>query len=187
MNSVIAYFNKPILKYSLLFGLALGLLVFAFFLGLYAMGIVPLGNNKVMDIGIHIILVAGACWYYRKKVGNGFLHLWEALTIGYVVNTVGALIAGWLIYFFVTYIDPAVFTAYVAQMQDLMMQGKAELVKNIGEAEFQKMYKGVGDMATSELITDEVGKKTVMAIIPILVISLILRKQDYSILQDNKS
>ncbi len=187
MNSVIAYFNKPILKYSLLFGLALGLLVFAFFLGLYAMGIVPLGNNKVMDIGIHIILIAGACWYYRKKVGNGFLHLWEALTIGYVVNTVGALIAGWLIYFFVTYVDPAVFTAYVAQMQDLMMQGKAELVKNIGEAEFQKMYKGVGDMATSELITDEVGKKTVMAIIPILVISLILRKQDYSILQDNKS
>jgi len=69
----------------------------------------------------------------------------------------------------------------------LMLQGKAELVKNIGEAEFQKMYNGVGDMATSEIITDEVGKKTVMAIIPILVISLILRKQDYSILQNNKS
>jgi hypothetical protein len=49
------------------------------------------------------------------------------------------------------------------------------------------MYNGVGEMATSEIIMDEVGKKTVMAIIPILVISLILRKQDYSILQNNKS
>lgn len=187
MNSILAYFNKPILKLSLLFGLALGILVFVFFLGLYAMDIVPLGNNKVLDIGIHVILIAGACWYYRKKAGNGFLHLWEALTIGYVVNTVGALIAGWLIYFFVTYIDPSVFTAYITQMKDLMLQGKAELVKNIGEAEFQKMYQGVGEMATSEIIMDEVGKKTVMAIIPILVISLILRKQDYSILQNNKS
>lgn len=187
MNSIIAYFNKPILKYSLLFGLVLGILVFAFFLGLYAMGIVPLGNNKVLDLGIHIILIAGACWYYRKKVGNGFLHLWEALTIGYVVNTVGALVSGWLIYFFVTYIDPSVFTEYIAQMKGLMLEGKAELVKNIGEAEFRKMYNGVGEMKTSGIITDEVGKKTVMAIIPILVISLILRKQDYSILQNNKS
>jgi hypothetical protein len=184
MKSIIAYFDKPILKLSLLFGLATGILVFLFFLGLYAMDIVPLGNNKVMDFGIHIILIAGACWYYRKKVGNGFLHLWEALTIGYVVNTIGALIAGWLIYIFVTFIDPSVFTAYLAEMKALMLEGKGELVKNIGEAEFLKMYNGVGEMATSELIMDEVGKKTVMAIIPILVISLIFRKQDYSVFQN---
>lgn len=186
MKSIIAYFNKPILKVSLMFGLATGILVFVFFLALYSMGIVPLGNNKVLDFGIHIILIAAACWYFRKKVGNGFLHLWEALTIGYVVNTVGALIAGWLIYFFVTFIDPSVFTEYIAQMKSLMLEGKAELVKNIGTAEFQKMYNGVGEMKTSEIIMDEVGKKTVMAIIPILVISLILRKQDYSVFQ-NKS
>ncbi|WAC11758.1 DUF4199 domain-containing protein [Dyadobacter pollutisoli] len=184
MKSIIAYFNKPILKISLLFGLATGLLVFVFFLGLYLMDIVPLGNNKILDFGIHIILIAGACWYYRKKVGNGFLHLWEALTIGYVVNTIGALIAGWLIYFFVTYIDPSVFTNYLGEMKTLMLAGKAELVKNIGEAEFAKMYNGVGSMERSEIIMDEVSKKTVMAIIPILVISLIFRKQDYGLYQN---
>lgn len=184
MKSIIAYFNKPLLKVSLLFGLATGLLVFIFFLGLYLMDIVPLGNNKILDFGIHIILIAGACWYYRKKVGNGFLHLWEALTIGYVVNTIGALIAGWLIYFFVTYIDPSVFTNYLGEMKTLMLAGKAELVKNIGEAEFAKMYNGVGSMERSEIIMDEVSKKTVMAIIPILVISLIFRKQDYGLYQN---
>jgi hypothetical protein len=181
MKSIIAYFNKPILKVSLLFGLATGLLVFVFFLGLYLMDIVPLGNNKILDFGIHIILIAGACWYYRKKVGNGFLHLWEAITIGYGVNTIGALIAGWLIYFFVTYIDPSVFTDYLGEMKTLMLAGKTELVKNIGEAEFLKMYNGVGSMDRSEIIMDEVSKKTVMAIIPILVISLIFRKQDYGL------
>jgi hypothetical protein len=186
MKSIIAYFNKPILKVSMLFGAATGILVFLFFIGLYLMGIVPLGNNKVMDFGIHVILIAGACWYYRKKVGNGFLHLWEALTIGYVVNTIGALIAGWLIYFFVTFIDPAVFTNYIAEMKTLMLEGKGQLVKNIGEAEFLKMFNGVSAMKSSELIMDEVSKKTVMAIIPILVISLIFRKQDYGVFH-NKS
>ena len=67
-----------------------------------------------------------------------------------------------------------------------MLEGKAELVKNIGEAEFAKMYNGVGSMQRSEIIMDEVSKKTVMAIIPILVISLILRKQDYGVFH-NKS
>jgi hypothetical protein len=181
MKSIIEYFNKPLLKVSLIFGLITGVLVFLFFLGLYFMDIVPLGNNKILDFGIHIILIAGACWYYRKYVGKGFLHLWEALTIGYVVNTLGALIAGWLIYFFVTYADPSVFTNYLAEMKTLMLEGKAELVKNIGEAEFTKMYNGVGSMERSEIIMDEVSKKTVMAIIPILVISLIFRKQDYGV------
>ncbi|NIJ51435.1 DUF4199 domain-containing protein [Dyadobacter arcticus] len=184
MKSIIAYFNKPILKLPLLFGLVTGVLVFIFFLGLYLIGIVPLGNNKVLDIGIHIIMIAGACWYYRKKVGNGFLHLWEALTIGYVVNTIGALVGGWLIYFFITYADPSVFTDYLAQMKVLMLDGKKELVKNIGEAEFLKMYNGVGSMQRSEIIMDEVSKKTLMAIIPILVISLIFRKQDYGVFQN---
>ncbi|TLV00662.1 DUF4199 domain-containing protein [Dyadobacter luticola] len=186
MKSIIAYFNKPILKLSLLFGLVTGILVFIFFLGLYAIGIVPLGNNKVLDFGIHVIMIAGACWYYRKKVGNGLLHLWEGLTIGYVVNTIGALIAGWLIYFFVTYIDPQVFTDYLTQMKSLMMAGRTELVKNIGQAEFLRMYNDVGTMQRSEIVMDEVSKKTVMAIIPILVISLIFRKQDYGVYQNKR-
>jgi len=186
MKSLSEYFDKPLLKVSLVFGLITGVLAFAFFLGLYAIGIVPLGNNKVMDIGIHVIMIAGGCWYFRKKVGNGFLHLWEALTIGYVINTVGAFINGWLIYLFITYIDPAVFTNYLQEMGTLLMSGKEELVKNIGNSEFLKMYASIQAMEPSEVITDEISKKTVMAIIPILIISLIFRKQDYGVFH-NKS
>ena len=186
MKSLLEYFDKPLLKVSLVFGLITGILAFAFFLGLYAIGIVPLGNNKVMDMGIHVIMIAGACWYFRKKVGNGFMHLWEALTIGYVVNTVGAFINGWMIYLFITYIDPAVFTNYLQEMGTLLMSGKDELVKNIGNTEFLKMYASIQAMEPSEVITDEISKKTVMAIIPILIISLIFRKQDYGVFH-NKS
>ncbi len=172
------------LKMPLVFGLATGLLVFGFFLGLYFMNIVPLGNNKILDFGIHVIMMAGACWYYRKVIGKGFLHLWEALTICYIVNTVASFIAGWLMYLFITYVDPTIFTRYLAEMATLLEAGKVELVKNIGEAEYAKMYASIQEMDKSEIITDEISKKTVMAIIPILIISLLLRRQDHAFLRD---
>lgn len=181
MQSIIDYFNKPLLKVSLAFGGITGLLAFVFFLGLYFMGVIPLGNHKVLDFGIHIILIAGACWYYRKYFGNGFLHLWEALTIGYVVNCVGAFINGWLIYLFITFVDPSVFTSYVTEMMQLLDAGKVQLIKDIQEPEYLKMYKDVQAMQPSVVIKDEVSKKMLMGIIPILVISLIFRKQDYGV------
>ncbi len=181
MKKVLEYFNKPMLKLPLIVGLITGVLVFGFFIGLYLIGIVPLGNNKVMDFGINIIMMAGACWYYRKVIGKGFLHLWEALTICYIVNTVAAFISGWLIYLFVTYFDPTIFTDYLADMGALLQSGKSDLVKNIGEAEYAKMYASIQAMDTSEIISDEISKKTVMGIIPILIISLIFRKQDYGV------
>jgi hypothetical protein len=184
MQSVIDYFNKPILKLPLLFGLATGVLAFLFFLGLYTLDIMPLG--KILDFGIYLIMIAGACWYYRKTVGKGMLHLWEALTIGYVVNCVAALVNGWLIYAFITFVDPALFTQYTSEMLHLLDEGKVELIKNIKEPEYMKMYNEIKSMEPSVIIKDEISKKMIMGIIPILIISLILRKQNYGIYH-NKS
>ena len=172
------YFNKPLLKIPLAFGAATGVLAFLFFLGLYAVDVMPLGNNKVLDFGIFLIMMVAACWYYRRKIGHGYMHFWEGLTVCYVVNTVGAFVVGWLIFLFVKFIDPELFTNYLAEMQRLLMAGKAELVKNIGEAEFQTMQKAVVETKPGELITDEIAKKTLMAVLPILIISLIFRRQE---------
>ena len=85
--------------------------------------------------------------------------------------------SGWLVYLFITWVDPNVFTAYLADMKHLLMQGKPELVNTIGEAEFQTMVKNVAATQPGELITDELSKKTVMAVLPILVVSLLFRRQ----------
>lgn len=185
MKSIIDFFNRPLLKISLIFGVINGIVSFLFFLGLYFIGVVPLGNNKILDLGIHFILMIGACWYYRKNIGLGMLHLWEALTICYVVNCVGAFLLGWLIYGFVTLIDPSIFVAYINEMTQLLIAGKEELVKNIGNADYQKMLIDNKLTKPETLITDEISKKTVISIIPILIISLIFRKQNYGVYQNN--
>ncbi len=170
------YFNKPLLKIPLMFGAATGVMAFLFFLGLYAVGLMPLGNNRVLDFGIFLIMMVAATWYYRRKIGNGYLHFWEGLTVCYVVNTVGAFVLGWLIYFFLRFGDPELFVRYLTEMRQLLMNGKAELVKNIGETEFQTMLTGISALTPGDMITDELGKKTVMAVLPILIISLVFRR-----------
>jgi hypothetical protein len=177
MNSLLNYFNKPLLKIPLVFGLATGLLSFLFFLGLYWVGVMPLGNKKALDFGIFVIMMAATCWYYRRKIGNGYMHMWEGLTICYVVNSVGAFVLGWLIYLFIEYVDPELFVRYLFEMEQLLMNGKVELLKNIGEADFQQMLREVRLTKPGELITDELSKKTLMGVLPILIISLIFRKQ----------
>jgi hypothetical protein len=177
MMKFFEYFNKPLLRVPLQFGLLTGLLTFCYFLGLYALGITPLGNIRTPDFGIHVITICYACWYYRKHIGNGWLHLWEGLTIGYVINMTAAFITGWLIYFFVMYYDPTVFTTYLEDMKALLSGKKAELVEQIGEAEFQNLLSKVGENTPSTLITDEISKKFMLGILPILLISLFFRRQ----------
>jgi hypothetical protein len=182
MKAIIAYFNHPLLKIPLLAGLVTGVLCFVYFLALYAVGVPALGNIRVLDYGIHIIVMIGTIWYYRKNIGQGRLHLWEGITIGYVLNTVAALITGWLIYLFVTQIDPGVFTEYVANSKKLLLDGKKQIIDQFGPETFNDQWKKVSTMQPGVLLPDELTKKTALAVLPVLIISLIFRKQDYSVL-----
>ncbi|GAB3340944.1 hypothetical protein GCM10027299_54780 [Larkinella ripae] len=181
MKQLFSYFNHPLLKLPVLFGLVAGVLCFLYFLVLYWLGIVPLGNIRVLDFGFQIIMMVAAVWYYRKHIGKGFLHLWEALTICYVVNTVGALLTAWLIYLFVNYVDPEVFTRYLADMRHLLISTKGRLVERLGAAEYLTALKNIDTITPETLVGDEISKKTVLAVLPVLIISLLFRKQDYSL------
>lgn len=185
MKQFLSYFNHPLLKFPILFGLVAGLLCFVYFLVLYWLGFVPLGNIRVPDFGFQIILMVAAVWYYRKYVGKGFLHLWEALTICYVVNTVGALLTAWLIYVFVKYIDYEVFTLYLADMRQLLTSTKGQIVESLGQAEYLKMVNKLDEITPETLVGDEISKKTVLAILPVLIISLLFRRQDYSLYESS--
>ncbi|MFC5412001.1 DUF4199 domain-containing protein [Larkinella bovis] len=181
MKHFISYFNHPLLKLPVFFGLLAGLLCFLYFLALYAIGVVPLGNIRVPDFGFQIIMMVTAVWYYRKYIGHGFLHLWEALTICYIVNTVGALLTAWLIYLFVKYIDPEVFTRYLDDLRQLLISTKGRLIETLGQAEYAKALKNIDQITPETLVGDEISKKTVLAVLPVLIISLLFRKQDYSL------
>lgn len=183
MKDFIAYFNHPLLKIPFFSGIATGVLCFFYFLALYALGVPPLGNIRVLDFGIHIIMMIASVWYYRKHIGHGMLHLWEGITICYVLNTFAALVTGWLIYFFVTQINPDVFAEYVINSKKLLLEGKKQLVDQFGPQTFKDQWAKVSNMTPGILLPDELTKKTALAVLPVLIISLIFRKQDYNVLR----
>lgn len=177
LQQILYFLNKPLLRVGIGVGALAGLACFGYFLALYALDVLPLGNSKTPDFGFHLLFMGVACWYYRNRIQQGWMHLWEGLTLCYIVNTVASFLNGWLIYGFVTLIDPSVFSDYIAQMNDLLVSGKDELIKNIGEADYGKMLQDVQATQPAQLITDEMSKKTLMAVLPIILISLIFRKQ----------
>ncbi|GAB3896506.1 DUF4199 domain-containing protein [Spirosoma agri] len=183
MKAITAYFNHPLLKIPFLSGLATGVLCFLYFLGLYALGVPPLGNIRVLDFGIHIIMMVAAVWYYRKYIGHGMLHLWEGITICYVLNTIAALVTGWLVYFFVTQVSPDVFAEYVVNSKKLLLEGKKQLTDQFGPETFNEQWAKVSNMKPGVLLPDELTKKTALAVLPVLIVSLIFRKQDYNVLE----
>ncbi|WP_338872356.1 DUF4199 domain-containing protein [Spirosoma sp. SC4-14] len=183
MKDIITYFNHPLLKLPLLAGLVTGFLCFLYFLALYALDVPPLGNIRVLDFGIHIIMMIATVWYYRKYIGHGMLHLWEGITICYVINTIAALVTGWLIYFFVTQVDTTVFAEYIVNSKKLLLEGKKQLVDQFGPETFNDQWTKVSTMTPGVLLPDELTKKTALAVLPVLIISLLFRKQDYNVLR----
>ena len=143
----------------------------------------PWVNVRVLDYGINIIVIVATVWYYRKHIGHGQLHLWEGLTIGYVLNTIAALVTGWLIYLFVTQIDPGVFSEYVINSKKLLMEGKKQITDQFGPETFAEQWRKTITMQPSLLLPDELTKKTALSVLPVLIISLLFRKQDYSVLR----
>jgi hypothetical protein len=178
------YFNHPLLRIPLVFGLATGVAAFLLFLALHMLGITALFvfEKYPLDFGLHLILMVAAVWYYRRTVGKGLLHMWEGLTICYVVNTMAALVAGWLIYAFVTWIDPTEFTRYIADLQRFQLSDKANYIKTFGEEAFNAQLAQTVATTPSVLPLSMLGKKTLLGILPILIIALVFRKQDYSVM-----
>jgi hypothetical protein len=179
------FFSHPLLKIPLLSGAVTGGLVILYFLALYAFGIesvLYVRTMRPLDFGFYLIAMVATAWYYRKYVNKGMLHLWEGLTICYVVNTVAALFTGWFIYLFITQIDPVVFTRYVADLRAFQIGDKAAFIKQFSQEAFVQQLAKTEATQPADLIWDEMLKKSLMTVFPALIISLIFRKQDYSVI-----
>lgn len=185
MNSQSSFFGHPLLKIPLLAGGVTGALGILYFLALYGFdveSVLYVRTMRPLDFGFFLIGMVATVWYYRKYINGGMLHLWEGLTICYVINTVASLLTGWFLYLFVTQIDPAVFTEYIANLKSFLISDKANYVKQFSEEAFARELTKTEATQPADLIWDELFKKFAMAIFPGLIISLIFRKQDYSVI-----
>lgn len=169
--------NKPLIRVPVFFGLLAGLVVFCYFLLLYGLGYLPLGSKKEISVGFNVILMGVAVWYYRRTSGEGYVHLWEGLSICYLSNFVAALISGSLIWLFLTYIDPTVLVKYIEENLKIAALTKAEVIKQMDEPTYQQLVRSLKTTTPAAVFGDEIIKKLFLGAIPALLISLYFRRQ----------
>lgn len=165
--------KKIIFRQSLIFGLLAGVACFVFFLVMYQIKPNPL-NTRRGDIGINIILIWAAIWYFKRKRG-GFLHFYEAFSIGFLTNIIGALTSGILIYCFIKFYDFQPFTMWIVEGKALLLKEKETFSKILNDDMFRKQLLSFDDLKPYQIITDELYFKQ-LAIIPISLLSMAMRK-----------
>jgi hypothetical protein len=165
--------RKIIFRQSLIFGSIIGISCFSFFLAMYFVMPNPM-KMKRGDIGINIILIWASIWYFKRFRG-GVLHFYEAFSIGFLTNLIGALLTGIFIYIFVKYIDSQPFEVWIAESKSFLISQKKNLEVIIDEKNIQRQLVSLTNAGPSTIITDDLMFKQ-LAIIPISLMSMAMRK-----------
>lgn len=174
MQNVINFFNKPLLKIPLAFGGLAGIVCFLFFVITQSIGKFS-STSRALDVGFFGIIIAAACWYYRKNINQGYMHIWEGISIGYVVWLFGALLCGYLTsaYF---YFLPENLGRYKENLRQSLLTNEAEAIKSWGKETFLQKLSDISLLEPSSFIFDEFRFTLLLIIIVILIISLIFRR-----------
>lgn len=174
MQNVINFFNKPLLKIPLVFGVLAGIVCFLYFILILNLDKFS-GTSRALDIGFFSIIIAATCWYYRKNVGQGYMHIWEGISIGYVVWLTGALLCGYLTFAFFS-ISPDSLIKYKGILRQSLLTNQAEAIKTWGKETFQQKLSDLDSVEPSSFIFDEFRFTLLLIIVAILIISLIFRR-----------
>jgi hypothetical protein len=165
--------RKQILNYALISGSLAGIACFLFFLAMYSTKPNPLALRRP-DIGINIIMIWASIWYYKRNNG-GFLHFYEAFSIGFLTNIIGALLSGILVYLFIEFIDDKPFIEWMIHGKSLLLKDKEMFEKILNEKSYRQSLLSFDTQKHSVIITDDLLFKQI-AIVAISLFGMSMRK-----------
>lgn len=166
--------KKKLPRYTLIYGSLIALTCILFFIGLYNLSPNPLGVRRP-DIGFNIMLIYIAIAFYRRNNG-GYLHFYEGVSVGFLINLAGSILTGIGIYLFVTYFDNVPFTTWTTEGIKEMYTNKETFDTILDQGNFDRTIDSLKNAKPYQLIIDEIMFKQ-FCIIPITLISMALRKQ----------
>ncbi len=165
--------RKQILNYALIFGSLAGVACFLFFLAMYTTKPNPLALRRP-DIGINIIMIWASIWYFKRNNG-GYLHFYEAFSIGFLTNIIGALISGILVYLFIEFVDDKPFIDWMIHGKSLLLKDKEMFEKILNEKSYRQSLLSFDTQKHTVIITDDLLFKQI-AIVAISLFGMSMRK-----------
>lgn len=166
--------KKQLPRYVLIYGSLTALSCLLFFVGLYNISENPLGVRRP-DIGFNVIFIFIALAFFRRNNG-GFLHFYEGVSVGFLVNLFGSILTGLGIYLFIELFDNQPFTAWTESGIKLLYDQKETFDILLDADNFERQVNSLKNAKSYQLILDELMFKQ-FCIIPITLLSMALRKQ----------
>lgn len=166
--------KKLLLRYTLIYGSLTAAVCLLFFVGMYYVSPNPLGVRRP-DIGFNILFIFLSIAFFRRQRG-GYLHFYEGVSIGFLVNLLGAVLTGIGIYLFVVFYDSTPLTTWTAEGIKEMYNNRETFDKILDKNNFDRTIVSLKNVKPYQLLLDEIMFKQ-FAVIPITLISMALRRQ----------
>lgn len=165
---------KLSLKYAVFCG---GFLLLVFFL-MMKLGLNPLINlnHLLFDLVVYGLFLFFAQKEFKTYYNEGILHLWQGMTIGFVIYAVASFlfVIGLLVFF---QLDSDAIMNYQSDAT-LFLNEKADLyIKEFGKEGYDQQIEAIKSITAWDLVKSAGFKKIVAGMFVTPVISIILRKQ----------
>jgi hypothetical protein len=162
------------LRVAIVYGFTCGVLVLAYFFTMYLTGNNPLIRMRTFETLIIGVCMLFAMGYYRDRINGGKLHFWQAITIGVATNLIGVLLATGVIFVYVQYFKPEIFTDYVQQLEKGIFQAKK--AGNITEAVYQQYKQRIAETSLQANIADIVKVDFFLFFIATGILAAVMRR-----------
>ncbi len=157
----------------MIFGGLAGATCLLFFVAMYFTTPNPLSLRRP-DLFFNILFVFVGIWYAKKKNG-GYIHFYEAFSVGFLSNLFAALVTGTGLYAFVSLIDPSPFNQWIAGGRQFLIDQKEAMSNILSEENFKLQLEAFDKAHPAQLFWDEIIFKQ-FGIIAVSLISMALRK-----------
>ena len=103
------------------------------------------------------------------------MHFYEAFSIGFLTNIIGALLSGILVYLFIEFIDDKPFIEWMIHGKSLLLKDKEMFEKILNEKSYRQSLLSFDTQKHSVIITDDLLFKQI-AIVAISLFGMSMRK-----------
>jgi hypothetical protein len=168
--------KQKLLQTALVTGTGAALVICLFLLLLYALGLNPFGQYKLIFMPLYAIALMSGLWYFRTRYMGGWLHGWQGVFLGTLTAVFAAAIYAALIYTMLAYIVPDMLTAHQTDLTEWMTNHRAVMIKQFGQEMYQKNLLAVKNITAADMALDEWIKTAAVGLAIGMALGLFFKK-----------
>jgi hypothetical protein len=168
-------FEQAVVRTGIRYGVLCALLSFGITLTLYLAGANPYGQTSIFSLVFMPVFIFLGCAYFKKYNDQniGFL---KALRVALAITFYAALASAMLLYIFSVFAGFEAIQRHITEMKLMLESTRAETVKIIGQANYDKTMLQLEKTTPYHLAADDFMKKIMTGLIISIIAAVYFRK-----------